>query len=263
MPNKAIVLFEKSVHLVKEPKGFDLFCMANCYAHQKQKRRAYKFLKQAIKQNILPPPKAISSKPFSDVLSSKQQAKAIARCNKKLIELESDPTQQRLLDSVYYYLYNDAFWYGGNNKKAALKRGEKYIDSTLTSYSVYKQKLVNFIQNNGYIGSTRVGTELISIPVIHLDYDHLVQLESTLEKEFESGHILPYDYGSIKSTMEKHQSGNYCAYFLDNPKCGAESIETVVKNRTKVGMSIYLDGDDYNYKDVFSKRRLLFFKTQY
>ena len=259
--DKAIALFEEANTKVQVPYGIDLFYLSKCYAINKNSKKVYKYINQAIRYNYIPPTKVFDEEPFYSCLSERQKKNILNKIRKKINYLSTEKEWVRLGDSIYYYVYNDGYYYGGNNRISANKYGSKYIDSSLVTYENFQEKLCRFINTSGFPGLRKTGKDIFILPVIHLSLKQLLSIEPKMLEEFNAGNITPNEYGAYLSRLERVVNKDFCTYFIEHPSCHGTDLSRIIKNRESIGMSIFLDGDDYSLWGVMQERNLLITKV--
>lgn len=257
-PDKAIPLFLKAFDTVPQAHCFDEFHLARCYAMKKDTQKVMFWLLKSIGDNFFYKYNKIARNDslfgFLDstlvvVINDADEVAYQNYCKNGIVK--------QWQDSVLYYFYNDAMFHDANNRKIALNRGKEYIDSTLSSYSQFQDKLVNFILQSGYPSLFRCGNDIFCVPLWHLSYEKKVKLKPFLFEELKRGNITPDSYAGFceKIEFDNGLTGE-CLYFLLVRDCTSGNWKDVINNRLSIGLNIYLDEGDYIYNKV-SGRSLL------
>jgi tetratricopeptide (TPR) repeat protein len=178
--------------------------------------------------------------------------------------VNADKKLIRMVDSANYFHVNDMFYHSKENRNTLLKRKKsmKYIDSSFSSYEDFQKRVVEFVlRNNEIIGVSNYSTEVFLTPILHLTSTDKKRILPILKTQFENGKLSPLVYGFF---MEKiimsdiEEPVQRCSgYYIINTSCSNSYWETYKKNRKSIGLSIYLDFDDYAANTFVIGRALL------
>jgi hypothetical protein len=249
-PNLAIPLYLEAFKTVPMVFAFDKFHLARCYAMQQDTSQVKHWLLEAIKGGFFYNyNKETRNDPLFNFIDNTTTA-IIAQADAEAFQYFhfKKTDLNKWDDSVNYYFYNDAVFRSSHNKEMAIKKGKKYIDTTLTSWDQLQDKAVNYIIKNGYPGLLRAPFATIFGTVLwHLTPERKALIQPFLYEELKHGNITPVDYAGFCENLEFSEGGADAAnlYYVIKTDFVQSDWPILIANRKSIGLSIYLDQSDY------------------
>lgn len=256
--DSALYFLDKAFAKAPYRYAFDKIIYAECLYRKGKVKECFSYLKEGIEDGFSL--YFIDSSEFADIFRNSSMRDMLASSDQKFRKSLSD-SRREYYDSCMYYMYNEKALNAQDNDKflLATKQAKKYIDSSLQSHEQVEMRFMNYVVNNGWVSYRRAGAGgALLACAAHLSEERLQKLIPFLYEELKKGFINPDEYAFIaeKLYMANEQNSYRCHFKPMGYQCSTLDWPFILDNRSKIGMSIYLDGDDYVNSD-WNKRTLL------
>lgn len=249
--DSSIFYFKKAFKGAPYIYAEDYYMVAKCYAKKGDSVAAYENLKKAFSLGALGG--SIGSIDDSELkilitdTLKRNELKLLAKDFKNW----SKNDEKDLIDSAYYYHATEGYLFP-SNKDATIEHWRKYIDTTVRSHDDIAEMFVHWILRNGWVSTRKCGLDnLILECALHLSVEQHEKILPLLYTELKNGYLTPGVYAMIHEKYllnkyyEKHGRTDSCYYYQIKYDCGPEQWPVIIKNRQDIGLSLFLDSDDY------------------
>lgn len=225
---------------LEQPIWKDCYLLAKCYAYQGDKDRCYQYLQKCAALPISVG-HAIMRRydqrdVFGMVFEDPTELEAVAA---ELAEIKA--INDKEYKNEQYTLLSDQLeeWINTYNAVSMPQEGVtvKPEDRKATHQKIISEFLA-FIQDEGYPGYYRIGTDIGSIllSLVASKEKWRLAFQPVLEKALHEGELIPYYYGDV---LEKQGTS---AYVMLDETTTAKQYPILIKNRLVIGMSIFYKG---------------------
>lgn len=253
-----------------DPPFIDEYFYALFCAKARRKKDAVLHLNRCFQKQVLPiydiwdyrPDSSIIVKdPFFSFINEDESLRLpIERRVKALLDSFRHSLARTLLDSAKYYWVNGTWYYSEQNHNviAKLTKYHRYIDSSLGNHDALERKVVALVERCGTLNIHNSGSEKFFTSLLHLSKERKDRIKPILEREWQEGKMSPCEWGFFleRRIMDDFDSSDCWGYYVLNYHCKEDQWPTIIENRKRIGMSIYLNQDDYVQNPDLNRTKL-------
>ncbi|WMX14514.1 MULTISPECIES: hypothetical protein [unclassified Aureispira] len=254
----AKILYKKAFCL-EEPMWKDAYLLAKAYVFLNKKKKALCWLKKSSEANVSfcswYLEKEKEQKDFKSIFNSSNDMKAFI---KELRTIEDDPSKKsnqqvylNIQKQVDELLKRDQAIREECRKSGFTKECKERID---LEDSIIQEKLLAITKEYGFPGSNLIGSDLVTIILVHFDKKRFISSLDILLSEVKNGNLMPFYYGYMldrfywKYIEDKNDNPCYLSLLYTKKKCTEEDYDEVIKRRLELGISLFFDGSRFRIR---------------